>query len=348
MPPRKTTPQPAQIRKAMKGDEALRLYVEAMREAEESQEDSEDSFLSPRSLHQYKTSCRVFLDWYAELKKRPLVLDDLAPSLIRKHLTCRTQNCRPRTVTVSLFALRNWCRWLVAEGWLLTDPTAGIKPPKLDEARRDIPEEEKVLQFWQGASRLRTPARCAFARAVLCVFVYCGLRRAEALDLTVGDVDLARKRLYVRHGKGDKPRSVALPPSAAEALRHYLTIRPKAPHDGLFCVNTRFRLAERGLAALLKEVRAAAGLQGDDTLLPHGLRHAFARRLAKKTNNLAYIQNQLGHADLSTTVGYIKILETDIDQMADLAELTPHNSHPPKTRAPEHRFRVDRRSRIPR
>ncbi|MCP4537821.1 MAG: tyrosine-type recombinase/integrase, partial [Chloroflexi bacterium] len=60
-----------------------------------------------------------------------------------------------------------------------------------------------------------------------------GLRRGEACDLRLRDVDLARQRLIIRMGKGKKDRVVPLSPTLIAALRDYLPARGDVDTDHL-------------------------------------------------------------------------------------------------------------------
>ena len=55
-----------------------------------------------------------------------------------------------------------------------------------------------------------------------------GLRIGEALKLTIGDVELKRRLIYIREGKFKKSRYVPISQSVADRLAAYLQRRRKA------------------------------------------------------------------------------------------------------------------------
>lgn len=59
-------------------------------------------------------------------------------------------------------------------------------------------------------------------RAILAIFYGCGLRRSEAINLNITDIDLERKRVFVRKGKGNKQRYVPIAAKHAADLKDYL------------------------------------------------------------------------------------------------------------------------------
>ena len=67
-------------------------------------------------------------------------------------------------------------------------------------------------------------------RAIIVLLVQTGLRNSELRALTLSDLDFNGGTLTVRHGKGDKARTVPFPQKSREAVRRYLEsgTRPKS------------------------------------------------------------------------------------------------------------------------
>jgi site-specific recombinase XerD len=141
-----------------------------------------------------------------------------------------------------------------------------------------------------------------------------GLRVSEIASLKVSDVHLNGKDnfLVVRRGKGDKRRDVYIDRDLAKHLKDYLEIKRKAWKESVDG-DAPF-LAGRGgnhftttaLEISFKKAAEKAGLSAHYSI--HSARHTYATRLLAKTNNLRFVQKQLGHASLNMTSLYADVL----------------------------------------
>ena len=108
-------------------------------------------------------------------------------------------------------------------------------------------------------------------------------------------------------GKGSKERIVPIHPRAAGAIKEYIeNVRPKLLRDdneqALFLNKRGDRLTRQGLWQKLKEYARQAGLE--KSITPHTLRHSFATHMLSGGADLRYVQEMLGHANISTTQIY--------------------------------------------
>jgi site-specific recombinase XerD len=142
-------------------------------------------------------------------------------------------------------------------------------------------------------------------RALLELLYSCGLRRAEASALNVGDVDFLSGIARV-FGKGSKERLVPVGASALGFLRAYLASRGR-PGDGeaLFINRRGGRLSSDGVAFLVRRWCRRSPLL--KTVAPHAFRHSFATHLLDRGADIREVQEMLGHSSLSTTQIYTHV-----------------------------------------
>jgi len=122
---------------------------------------------------------------------------------------------------------------------------------------------------------------------------FCGLRVSEIVKLLSSDVDVGRKMLFVRQGKGHKDRYVPFPVPLGKAL------------NGL-----PVGCGVRALEIAFKKASKRAGIVKDVHF--HTLRHSAATFYLKRGMSLVQVQQLLGHSSISTTMIYSHISPTDV------------------------------------
>lgn len=219
-----------------------------------------------------------------------------------------------------LSALRQFFKFLYAEGFRTDDPTAVIDSPRkaaslpkvmaenvtatlLDRAALEASSTENAPSGLYLALRLHALVETLYAT---------GLRVSELVSLPMR-VALRDDRFFVVRGKGNKERIVPLSPKAKQAMRDWLAARNADPaaaeNSWLFPADSATGYLPRQVFAReLKALGARAGIPSAK-LSPHVLRHAFASHLLQNGADLRAVQQLLGHADISTTQIYTHVLE---------------------------------------
>lgn len=172
------------------------------------------------------------------------------------------------------------------------------RPPEV------LAETEAVALIKVCSARAPTGIR---NRALIAVLWRCGLRIAEALALELRDVDLEQGTIRVRHGKGDKSRTVGLDQQTSALLARWLD-RRRGLHPGarspVFCTLHGGRLDPSYIRHLLPRLARRAGI--DRRVHAHGLRHTYASELAREKTPINIIRDALGHSSLSVTDRYLR------------------------------------------
>ncbi len=238
------------------------------------------------------------------------------------------------SIAVKIRSLKRFFEFLESANIIFINPMEYIPEPRkeknLPRNILTVSEMEKLLD--QANLGLKTGIR---DRAVLEVLYSTGARLSELCSLTIYDADLQGRMLRINKGKGQKDRVVPLGRHAVRFLREYITkIRPhftrRNRKSRVLFVNQLGRPLSRQMVQIMVRTNAKkAGIK--KKVSPHTLRHTFASQLVKNGADVVAVQKMLGHADLSTTQGYIKALAIDLKKVHA-------KSHP------RERDKVDRRS----
>lgn len=208
------------------------------------------------------------------------------------------------TVARTLSAVRSFHRFLLREGLLDRDPTAGVVRPRLPRALPHPLSIDEVKGMIDSPDT-STPAGLR-DRAILESMYGAGLRVSELCGLDVDDVDLEEG--YVRVlGKGGKEREVPIGRFAQDAIAAYLTrSRPSlatVKSRGALFLNSRGgRITRQSVWRLVAGSARRSGVARGVT--PHDLRHSFATHLLDGGADVRVVQELLGHASVATTQIY--------------------------------------------
>jgi site-specific recombinase XerD len=230
------------------------------------------------------------------------------------------RNLKPTTVSIKLRAIRSFLNFLLREGLIEENPMYGLPLPK-------VPKKfPRILTPDQVAALLRACDTRTFSgirnKAMILVFLDCGLRLKELIALNVGDVNLLTRQILVREGKGGKERVVYFGSVTEKALSRWIKVRGYAPPFApFFCTKDGGRLDRRNVQRILERLAKRAGLQGVK-VSPHRLRHTSATLFVAFGGPLPALQELLGHSSLRTTEIYLHLAGSlrEIHAMASPAD----------------------------
>jgi integrase/recombinase XerD len=145
-------------------------------------------------------------------------------------------------------------------------------------------------------------------RAALTMIYSSGLRISELLNLELSDIDLDRRQVFVKSGKGRKDRAVIFAESFLPMCQNYLrTYRPiKFFIEG----KPGEHYSAESIRAVIKRSARLAGIH--KRITPHTLRHSFATHLLENGVDIRYIQELLGHSSPKTTMIYTHVSRKDL------------------------------------
>jgi site-specific recombinase XerD len=251
---------------------------------------------SPHTVKYYLNIIKQYVIWVdvalelATSEKVDMYIDHL----LRKRMN-------PASINLYLVIIRVFYDYLrYEEKVVLTNPVKRNRrlrvPKPLPRSLRD-PEVEKLF----GAIKNKRDV------AMFKLMLRCGLRVEEVSNLTLGDIDLKKRRIIVQQGKGGKGRVVYISDDAHDALVVYLKIRSHYRIKKVFLVEKGTYkgqpISVRGIQKRIEYYAKKSGVK----VSCHRLRHTMATQLLNAEAEVETIQDLLGHNWITTTQRYCKV-----------------------------------------
>ena len=260
---------------------------------------------SANTVSSYLRDVRQFAD---DLYDRDIALTDALPRDIRAYTDELTRRGKsPATVTRSLASIKSFYQYLLSQGSVDQNPAKGVAPVKVERKLPQVLTGKEVELFLEQPEC--TDLKGYRDRAMLELLYATGIRVSELIGLDVDDLNLPGGVLKC-FSKG-RERVIPLYPAAIRALGEYVrNVRPQLveteDETALFVNMSGERMSRQGFWKLIKHYQEKAGIQKDIT--PHTLRHSFAAHLLENGADLRSIQEMMGHADISSTQVYSRLL----------------------------------------
>ena len=239
-----------------------------------------------------------------------------------------------RTVGLHLSALSSFCRYLMKEGQLKSNPVRLVTKPKVEKRlpvyfrkqameeyfnriseQEDLQDLETFKTGWDTESGQELYEK-RLSRLIISLLYNLGLRRAELISLTVGSFDFGRNIVKVT-GKGDKMREIPLIASLCKEISLYLEA-VETVCGGKRSLKEPLLITYKGKSlypayvdrVVKSELSDVKGITGRKS--PHVLRHSLATELLNEDTNIHSIKEMLGHSSLAATQVYT---HTDIARL---------------------------------
>ena len=269
------------------------------------------------------------------LRQRGVSPTAAGPDDLRAYLShLSQQGFKASSQARRLSALRQFYKFLYAEGLRTDDPTGILDAPKKSRSLPKVLSIDDVSKLIGQAEREATeggpdPVGRLRMHALIELLYATGMRVSELVSLPASVLAQNGRFLVVR-GKGNKERMVPLSHSAIRTMQAYGAAMARM-RDGekdplpespwLFpSLGKAGYLPRQVFARDLKDLAARAGIRVS-AISPHVLRHAFASHLLANGADLRAVQELLGHSDISTTQIYTHVLEERLHQLVQ-------NHHP--------------------
>jgi integrase/recombinase XerC len=226
---------------------------------------------SPRTIEAYTDAVRL-LTTYCQAEGNPLLAGELQRQHIQDFIADQLARWKPATAHNRYRGLHAFFKWAVAEGDLEASPMDGMKPPHLPEQPVEVVRAEHLARLLKACEGRDFTSRRD--TAIILLLVDTGMRRAECVGMTLDDVDLDQRIVWVV-GKGRRPRALPIGRKTAQALDRYVRVREghRLAHLPHLWVGRNGPMTPSGVYQVVHDRARAAGLPA---MHPHQLRHAFA------------------------------------------------------------------------
>jgi integrase/recombinase XerD len=253
--------------------------------------------LSAKTLYNYKVQLQK-LNGFFNKPTSTITTNDL-----RMYIALSSKDKRETSMSTFIYTLKGFFKWLVEEEYLLKNPMAKIKGPKIPKRLRKALTLEEMEKVKQACISSREKA--------LIEFIYStGCRVSEVTGVDKNSINWNELSVNVI-GKGNKERKVYFNVKAKLLIIDYLKTR-KDENKPLFVTSKRpyARLGQRSIEKEVSNVALRAGIE--KSVFPHLLRHSFATHRLNSGMNITALQMLLGHTNPSTTQIYAALSENNI------------------------------------
>lgn len=180
----------------------------------------------------------------------------------------------------------------------------------------NVPDEVEMEQILR---QTMTKGKMALRdRAILEVYYATGIRRTELANLDIKDIDIKHQLVSVRKGKGSLDRRVPIAARAVSWVRQYLqALRPELATldsgEALFLGATGKRIRPSKLSDMVSAYVKRSGVSKSGSC--HLFRHAAATAMLRNGADIRYVQEMLGHLDITSTQIYTRVTVMDLTKV---------------------------------
>ncbi len=261
--------------------------------------------LTKNTLASYEHDMQLFL---AFTEKNAVSFADVSTSTIQNFLqTLQKKGRANTTISRCLATVKNFYAFMMQKNLVETNPAENAKAPKIKKKLPYILTPDEIEHLLEQP--VATDLKGFRDKAMLELLYATGIRVTEMVELNLEDVNLDMGFIHCNHDGHE--RIIPIGKICTGALTDYIkTARPllikTKEEKALFLNLLGQRMSRQGFWKLLKQYAASAGIKSPIT--PHTLRHSFAAHLLENGADLRSIQSMLGHADISSTQVYARLV----------------------------------------
>ena len=261
--------------------------------------------VSSKTIRSYKTTFQMLITYFVEEKNmkliditfenvtKEMVLDFLNYLEEEKKNSIRTRNQRLAVI----HSFYQYCSVDEIENIENIQKILSIKTKKPEKKIQEYLTKEEIQTL---LASIDTSTKIGRRNLLVLSLLYDTAARAEEIiHLKLEDIRL-EEQLVILTGKGNKQRIVPIMENTKKLIIQYLK-ENKIEHGYLFQNKTKQHMSETFVRDIVRSK--------SKKLSPHIFRRSRATHLLEAGVNILYIQELLGHEDISTTQEYAKVIE---------------------------------------
>lgn len=275
---------------------------------------------SNNTINSYRSDILNYIYYLKNIKNIYQINQATTKDIIEYFDYLKKLGYQARSSSRCLSALKAFYKFLNLENTIDFNPVISISSPKVEKKLPTVLSVEEVTKLLDSLKD-DTPYN-ARNHAMIELMYATGLRVSELVNLKLEQLHLTDKMISTI-GKGSKERLVPINDYASKVLRNYLiNFRPQLLKKGkdqsfIFLNNLGEPLSRQSFFLILKKMAKEVGIEKE--ISPHTLRHSFATHLLEAGTDLRFIQEMLGHEDISTTQIYTHLSKQKIKDVYEKA-----------------------------
>ena len=233
-----------------------------------------------------------------------ITTNDLRVYLYNYKHTCNISNSTLEHTRIIINVFYNWCK---NNNLVTVNPCELINPIKVPKTKREPLDSMELELIREACENIREKALVDFLYST-------GCRVEETSMMKLSDIDWKSHCAEVRHGKGDKSRTVYFNPECELSLKKYLKERTNKT-EYVFSptrkINTPY-LSKRSIEKIISKIASRVQLESGKHITPHIFRHTTATIALNNGMPVEQVQKMLGHEHLDTIMIYAKVNNSQI------------------------------------
>lgn len=219
-------------------------------------------------------------------------------------------------------AIRCFFHWLTKTFPAISNPIDGLLLPKniVRLPKYLTLEQAKKIQNIFNTTNSKYPLR---NNTIITLFLATGIRISELVNINLEDINFNNNTILIKHGKGNKSRTVYFSDSCKKQLLKYLHSKKETIVNlncPLFISYRNERLKIGAVREICKNAYKLIGVEGKH-FTPHSLRHTSATLMYKfSKKDILLVKEFLGHNSIVSTQIYA---HTDNDIIREAVEKNP-------------------------